>query len=196
VSAEAADLAMVIEGVIALTVLIAVLYRQWQRLCIDYARDVIFEQREAIFDLAARGRLQFGSDLYEELRDEMNGMLRLAHKLTMWRLIFLILLMRRAGFRSGGATIDIAIYKIADPQTRNEVTKRLQRARAAIVSMMLARSLPFLLVLLLAIGIWKFATLIGSDHIEALRRLRNKAEQWFARPIEKAVRQEVWMAPV
>jgi hypothetical protein len=185
-----------IEGMLALTALLAVLYRPWQRLCVDYARDIIFEQREAVFDLAANGRLEFGSELYETVRDEMNGMIRLAHKLTVWRLIFLRVLATEDGEDPAQTRIDVTLSKIPDLRTREDVMDRLHRARAAVAMVMFTRSLPFFLALVLTIAIWRLMVLIGRDQIELLRRMRNSAEHRITRTIEKAVREESWMAPV
>lgn len=193
---QVAGAAAAVEGVIALVVLLIVLYVPAQRLCVNYARDVIFEQREAVFDLAAHGRLIFGSDTYVAVRDEMNGMIRLAHKLTVWRLILLRVTMLRSEGWLQKQTIDSVVAQIADRQTRDEVATRMRTARAAMLMMVMTRSLIWLAAFIVAIALWRLIVFVARDQADALRGLRARAERWLVAPLEEAVREEKWMASV
>lgn len=65
-----------------LTGLVCLFYGPWQSICTDLTRQVIFERRDRLFDLALAGRLDFDSDGYRAARHTLNGMLRFAHELT------------------------------------------------------------------------------------------------------------------
>lgn len=180
---DISELARILEGILGVVAFLLVFYMLMQRLCIDYARDVLFEQREAVFDLAARGVLQFGSEPYEATRDEMNGMIRLAHKLTIWRLGF----HWAFGPRSATDDIEAALGQLPAP-VRDQVTARLREARAAMLLFMLARSLPAMIVLIVILVAWRVSRVTKDRTLRAADRL-------FAQPIHEAVRSEAWMAP-
>ena len=175
---DISELASILGGLLAVVAFLLIFYGPVQWLCVSYARDVLFEQREAVFDMAARGILQFGSEPYEATRDEMNGMIRLAHRLTIWRLG----LHRAFGLPAHGMSdIELALAELPD-SVRDEVTARLRQARAAMALCMLVRSLPVVIVLIPALLLWRISR-VGDKTIRA-------AEGLFAPRIHEAVQAE------
>ena len=81
VAADAA-LSLVFAGSIG-----AVLYGPWQTACTDYFRQPLFEQRDALFDLADRKGIPFNDVAYVEARSTINAFIRFAHRISFSRLV-------------------------------------------------------------------------------------------------------------
>jgi hypothetical protein len=77
--ATAANAIVTLAAVIAL---VCLLYGPWQTLCTDLSRQVIFERRDRLFNLALDGRIDFNSEGYRAARQVLNGYLRFAHEMT------------------------------------------------------------------------------------------------------------------
>ena len=136
-------------GLLGITVFLVILYGPWQRLCTDYARDIIFEQREALFDIAASGRLAFGSEPYETIRSGLNALIRLAHRLTLFGMVLFILRSRRTEMRKPTTAMRAALSRIGQADTREEVSRLIARAEQAALEMLFLRSPGFVLFALL-----------------------------------------------
>ena len=72
----------------AATVVVAVaaasiFYGPWQWVCTDWIRQVCFEARDKLFDLAADGQLDFSSPEYRKLRSIIESEIRFAHEMTL-----------------------------------------------------------------------------------------------------------------
>ena len=145
-----------IEGLICLGVLLAILYGPWQRMCTSYARDVIFEQRDAIFDIAASGRLAFGSEPYETIRSSLNALIRLAHRLTLFDVLLFAFVSRRSELHPPRGGVRAALAQIADANTREEVTRHVYKSELAVVVMILMRA-PGLVMTLALFGAYAAA---------------------------------------
>jgi hypothetical protein len=169
---------LALEGVLWLGVTALIIYGPWQRVCVDYARDIIFEQRDRIFDVAASGALQFGDVSYEKVRAHMNAMIRMAHCVTAPRVVFLV--MYAAHIHDPARRNDIwdCIKQIQNEETRAIVMDAVTRAETAVVRLMVARS-PFLL---LVHGLAKI-----SGKISQLRRMISGA---VMETLEKAIAYE------
>src|SRR5262245_42077518 len=74
-------------GLASLTALVVVLYGPWQEVCTDIARQIIFEKRDAIFDLAHNGKLSFDSPEYGTIRSALQSSIRFAHELSLPRFL-------------------------------------------------------------------------------------------------------------
>jgi hypothetical protein len=124
-------------GLAALALVACVFYGPWQEVCTAFARQIIFERRDAIFDLARAGRLDFASDEYRTIRQSLEKSIRFAHEMTWVRCAFLYnALRRRGGAASGKTELQEAIDRINDPATRDEVRRLTSEATAAVVVMM------------------------------------------------------------
>ena len=166
-------------GLAAFAVLLVMFYGPWQWFCIDRARDTIFEQRDAFFDFAADGGLKFGSEEYEATRSALNAMIRMAHWLTVWRVLATVLFLRgsdRAATRDG---LRQMISRIDDERARDKAANALQAAEAAVMEMIVQRSLPLLVV-------WGFLRISGRRS-----RYRSDIERRVRGPLEWAIGDEV-----
>jgi hypothetical protein len=136
-------------GVGSLTALIVVLYGPWQEICTDIARQILFEKRDAIFDLAHSGKLSFNSREYTTIRSSLQASIRFAHELTLPRFVVMAAVLWRHESHPEDNDLNRAIRRIADPVTRNQVETLINEAYRALFLMMLAKS-PVILLLLVA----------------------------------------------
>jgi hypothetical protein len=134
-------------GVLAFGGWVVLFYGPWQSLCTDWARQLIFESRDAIFDLAAfEGRLDFDSYEYRIIRSSLQNLIRFAHDFTWIQLaIFLV----AGGDLQGRSGLSMAMKKIDDPVTCEKVRRQVDKAQRAMILMMACKSLPLLILLIL-----------------------------------------------
>jgi hypothetical protein len=165
-------------GLVWLGIIGLVVYGPWQRVCVDYARDVMFEQRDRVFDMAINGDLQLGSEPYETIRANFNAMIRMAHCVTVPRLVFLKLY----GITSSASSVHNGLWSsinnISDERIKNAVAEALNKAEMAAIIVMVARS-PVLLVALL------FAKIFGK-----ISDARKVLVGYVAETLEKAIAYE------
>src|SRR6516162_8405362 len=95
-------------------------YGPWQAVCTDLARQLVFERRDRLFDLAASNRLAFDSEEYRKIRLTLEGMIRFAHSLTWPRLLMILLFRRRTLDRDSTPRIAETIASIKDATVRKQ----------------------------------------------------------------------------
>lgn len=117
----------------------------WREAMTAWARQTIFEKRDAVFDLAASGHLGFNSPEYRAIRSSLEASIRFAHELTLTRMIVTRVAAQAIGFRKQESEMGIAIRAIEDEATRNEVTKLANEAHRALLSMIILKS-PLLMI--------------------------------------------------
>lgn len=169
-------------AIICLVAVAAIFYGPWQSLCIEYARQVIFEERERLFDLAADGRMDFESVEYRELRDFLNKSIRFSHDITLWRFAVNRSFMRAPASPSAPPSVGAMMKSIGDPETRKAIERILDRSTAALVVAMVCRSLPA-------------AALAIVMALASYTGLRKGLMRKFRR-VERAVQRDVEFAPM
>ena len=128
-------------------------YGPWQDTCADYARQIIFEERDKLFDMAADGELDFGSQEYKTIRSSLNAAIRFSHEMTIARLLFAALYHRAIFAHDEGSAISESIQRIAGVNIKAKVISIRYRAFAAMSAAMLARSLVFITLCILFLPI-------------------------------------------
>jgi hypothetical protein len=135
---------------LCLTGFVVLFYGPWQEACTDFARQVIFEQRDKLFDMARFGKLDFNSKEYRTIRSNLEGMIRFAHELTVPRLIYTS---RIARFKTDDKNdLSHAIARVRDEAVRHEIIEIVGRVYVALIMMMIFKSiicvicLPFLVI--------------------------------------------------
>jgi len=136
--------------VLMLVVLAIIVYGPWQTYCTDYCRQVLFELRDEVFDLAADNNLSFESNEYRTIRAAIERNIRFAHTLTFWRFALMYLHFKHHAELGQKSEITRAIEGVADSETREKLNKLFMRVTKANLKMMVAKS-P-LLILILAVG--------------------------------------------
>src|ERR1700722_15022347 len=110
-------------ALVALSLFLLFFYGPWQEIVVDVSRQIVFEKRDAVFDLAASGKLEFESTDYKIIRDSLNKLIRFAHELNWVRLA-----MWWNETQEEAPEAHQAIERIADPETRAKVSTYLQEA--------------------------------------------------------------------
>ena len=126
-------------AVLCIVGVLAIFYGPWQGLCVEFCRQIIFEQREKLFDLAADGRMDFRSEEYRHLRDFLNKSIRFSHDLTFWRFIANQALLRDFP-RPDPSTVSVAL-SIEDRQVQKEALSIVSKTSDALLLSMSAKSL-------------------------------------------------------
>jgi hypothetical protein len=135
-------------GLGSLAALLAILYGPWQAICTDIARQIVFEKRDAIFDLAQSGKLSFNSREYGTIRSSLQASIRFAHELTLPRFLVMAAVLFARGSRPEDNDLSRAIKEIADVTTRGQVEGLVRQAHRTLITMMFVKS-PVMLLLLL-----------------------------------------------
>ena len=128
-------------GVAAFAGVILIFYWPWQETVIALTRQIVFEERDAIFDMAADGELEFDSPEYKEIRRALNQLIRFTHELTWLRFVLHLRGMAVRGELTKESALSLAIKKIEDPKVRAKVVERVSKAQAAMAAAMGLRSL-------------------------------------------------------
>ncbi len=168
-------------GLISMSLLLVVLYGPWQHVCTDFARQIIFEKRDAIFDLAAADKLDFNSESYRNVRLSLERLIRFAHMLTIPRLFYLKKFSPLVSIPKS-RRIDLAISAIDDVETRQLVTKYKLECDRTILLMILLKSPMTLVLLAFALPFYLILSLVWRD---SARVILDKASESTARNIEK-----------
>jgi hypothetical protein len=124
-------------SLLVLVLLLCFFYGPWQAACTDWARQIIFERRDKLFDLAAAGKLDFASEQYRSVRAMLEGMIRFSHELTWPRLLF------HAKLRDipDQHPLKDIIEPIDDPIIRNQVKALAFEATLSLIIMMALKSI-------------------------------------------------------
>jgi len=123
-----------------LTAFVVLFYGPWQEACTDFARQIVFEQRDKLFDMAREGRMKFDSNEYRTIRISMENMIRFAHELTLPRLIYMSFFIRNSSDR-GHTSILVAVANVKDEHVRNDIVELLNKSYLTLIVMMAFKSL-------------------------------------------------------
>jgi hypothetical protein len=151
------------------SLLLVLIYGPWQEVCTAYARQIIFEKRDAIFDLAISGRLSFNDPNYRTIRALLEKSIRFAHEVTIPRLAFYYFELKRRGKSlDGPPELLKAVERIEDLETKKEVRRLVDAALNTLVLMAVAKS-PAALLALMPVYIIVIVAHIGRSLARTLR---------------------------
>jgi hypothetical protein len=126
--------------------IVLVFYGPWQSFWVAWARQRIFEARANMFDIADVGQgISFESPQYQEIRSDLNAMIRFTHKFTWTRLLVHWLVCRATGTETRGSLVS-TVMAIENDEVRFHVQRELTKIVRSIFIMMAYRSAPLLLV--------------------------------------------------
>jgi hypothetical protein len=129
----------------------------WQAICTDFARQVLFEKRDAIFDMAASGELDFRSQSYRTIRSSLNRSIRFAHQLGLWNFLVLHIALAGMNRRVVSSEMQVAVADVPNPEVRAKIARLVYEAQGAVLVMMILKS-PTMLALCLLLGLCSLAT--------------------------------------
>lgn len=139
-------------ALLAIVLFAVFFYGPWQEACTDVARQVIFEKRDRLFDLARAGKLDFQSHYYRDTRKTMEGMIRFAHRLTWTRLLYLWIFRRLYQDELvSGPVLPKAVD--VDPETEKAVRALVYDSSLALIGMMTMKSVVTAPVSFIAIAV-------------------------------------------
>lgn len=157
-------------GLLAMIGIGIVVYGPWQRVWSDFARQVLFEVRDEIFDLAVQERLPFHSDEYRIIRRSLEKTIRYAHDLTLPRFVF-HLIVHRLLTRRRPSDLKTAVNGISDPEVREFVRRRVAYALGVAMAVVCIKSLVFIIVgfpiLLVGIAVHAVTEKLNLDSMTA-----------------------------
>lgn len=146
---------------ILLVALAIILYGPWQTFCTDAARQTLFEIRDELFDLGARGELPFNSAEYRTIRTSIEQNIRYAHTLTIWRFFALVAHILKCGDVQKSERTR-AIESIKNPQVRAKAMDMSNRILRTNLLMMVVKS-PLLIALMFVwYVVFKICKLFGG----------------------------------
>ena len=145
-----------IAGILTVLALGVLFYGPWQWICTDMARQKAFEKRDAIFDIAARGDLDFGSAEYRNIRDALEKLIRFAHELTLPNFVH-VLLFYRVDVNTVKTELFSSLENVENESVKDEVMKNVLQAFAyTIIWTFLRSAVGLLFVLPLFFGLKMF----------------------------------------
>lgn len=169
---------------VCVAVIAYLFYGPWQSVCTSYARQIVFEKRDAIFDIAVQGGLDFKSTEYKAIRSSLEKSIRFAHELTLPRFFLYRWYLQKANLKQSSSDLAEAMNGIGDENTRRRVMRLVGEAHIALVLMMLAKS-P--LTVAVAVGVVLISRFRGG--------VRRKLVAW-AGPFGEMAQIEAEYAPV
>jgi hypothetical protein len=150
-----------------LILLVGVLiYGPWQKVCTAFARQIMYEKRDAIFDLAREGKLSFNSREYRTIRVLLERTIRFAHEATLpsFFVFWGMLTLRREKIKK--PELQVAIENISDPETRKLVQVLVYDAIDTLLIMTIFKSpiaVGIIVVLLLPLAaLVLIASMVGA----------------------------------
>jgi hypothetical protein len=136
-------------AVLTLLALCVLFYGPWQEVCTDYARQVMFEKRDNLFDMAVNGELDFGSTEYRTIRTSLEKSIRYAHELTLPRFVLFQWLLNRTNLKNTESNLLVAVRSIKNDDVRLKVERLVSEAQLSMILMAMAKS-PLTVLLFLA----------------------------------------------
>ncbi|MFZ2004180.1 MAG: hypothetical protein WB697_09740 [Stellaceae bacterium] len=133
-------------GIVAAGAFLIVFYWPWQCVWADVARQVVFEKRDAIFDLALAGGISFNSREYRAIRVALEQIIRFAHAGTLPRILVAGFSIWWHGPMPTRAPIENVIDRVNNPETREAIRKLVKSATRTVAVTMAVRSLPVILL--------------------------------------------------
>ncbi len=127
-------------------------YGPWQETCTDFARQVIFEQRDRLFDLADARKISFDSVEYKKFRSSLNAAIRFSHEMTLARMLFLAVCYHFGLIERVPPEFSRYVAQLPN-DVMTEILQIRQKAFLAMVVSMLCRSLVVILVVAIMLPI-------------------------------------------
>jgi hypothetical protein len=133
----------------------SIFYISFRGYLLDRLRQKLFAIRDELFDFAADGGIGFGEPVYRELRNDLNGLILFAHKMTFLRLLFGEMLTAPDATTKAMEAWVKRVREMPDPIARGKLLTARERALQEAVLYIVRRSV----VLHLALWCAQFAAL-------------------------------------
>ncbi len=134
---SALELSSAVQSIVSLVLLAFVAFGLWPAQREDLFRQQMFALRDELFDFAADGKIEFDDPTYSLLRQLMNGFIRYAHNLTLYRTLMSFLKWRCTSHEPlKGWTVswEQALNNVPDQETKTKLQEFHSRASMLVVS--------------------------------------------------------------
>jgi hypothetical protein len=147
--------------------LLLVLNYFWGSYRVDVFRQMLFDIRDELFDIA-RKYLDFADPDYRALREQLNSEIRFAHRTNLLRLMALDRMVPKfqSQFQEYGNLWDRVIAKVDDPDVRKRMELMRERARELTVDRIFSTSMPPLYIALKLTGYFRGTSRVSFDALE------------------------------
>jgi len=135
-------------------ILVIWFYGPWQSLCVDWARERMFAARNAIFDMAMEGRLDFQSPEYRQLRYYIEGNIRFCHRISWPTLVILSASVRRVSTPNIKSMSEL-VATFPNEDDRKAIRRQTDDIAWTIVRLLVFRSAALLLLYAITWVVWK-----------------------------------------
>ncbi|QUS40553.1 hypothetical protein RPMA_18215 [Tardiphaga alba] len=130
-------------AVCVLSALVFLIYGPWQWICTDWARQIVFEKRDKLFDMARAGEISFHSREYKAIRSSLESSIRFAHDLS-WPLLLAMMLSRRVDL-DRQSEMSEATGRIENPEVHAKIRRIVSSSQRAMILMVIFKS-PFAVI--------------------------------------------------
>ncbi|WP_298014682.1 hypothetical protein [uncultured Aquabacterium sp.] len=172
-------------SLISISLICFVLVPLYNRTRVDNLRQELFAVRDSLFDEAARGNIAFDSRAYLATRTVLNGLIRFGHKLSLTRLLVILLLLPRdAGSHTSAAILKA--FNASPVSDRRLCETHMFQAHLAITKHLLGS--PYMIVLAPLVAV--FAIVVRAKRAAPLaKQIVQSSRRQFSRLDEVAHRE-------
>jgi hypothetical protein len=147
--------------------LLLVLNYCWGSYRVDVFRQMLFDIRDELFDIA-RKHIGFGDPDYRALRDQLNSEIRFAHRTNILRLAALdrIVPKFRYRFQAYNDLWERLVAKVDDPDVRGRLEAMRERAKQLTADRIFSTAIPPLYIALKLSVYFRGTARVSSDVLE------------------------------
>jgi hypothetical protein len=128
-----------------------------RNLLTSMTRQLLFESRDALFDLATEGLIDFSSPEYRAIRGSFEKLIRYAHDLSLTQFLIFRWHMKRNEYVPQESELALAVRNIRNEETRRRVHELVSKAHNAMFWLMIGKSPWTFYLFLFSLGLRKFA---------------------------------------
>jgi hypothetical protein len=177
----AAQITSMVEIVVCLIFLLVLFLRLLPAYRLDSFRQNVFALRDELFDYAAAGNISFNDPAYRLLRQSMNGFIRYAHQLSLFRLVFTFEIWKYRHEKSWADSWEKALKNVNRLEVRRKLNEFHERSLVLVMDRIVTGS-P-ILILALAFTFLIFTLHQGFKNLkETLELLVPKVGSKFVNP--------------
>ena len=133
-------------------------YGPWQTFCTDFTRQLLFEQRDHLFDIAFSGRISFDDPSYIMMRKSIETLIRFAHVMSAPRILYLAFVFRDV--KTSGSGLRDAAAAVDNAELRADLSRVATRTAVIVTGSILMRSIFLFSIvpwaILIALGLVTF----------------------------------------
>lgn len=176
------NILIIVANLVAIGALLWLFDGPYKAYRLDLLRFHIFRARDELFLAAERGPLSFDDRAYGMTRQVLNGMIRFAHELGLWRTILLIVFRHRIADTEGSerfwANYGEAVRSLS-LHSRKEVMRATSEAHVAIFSYLCHTSLLLFPIVFCGKWIMRFLLRMSGFARMARKAIPAQAKQIF-----------------